>query len=493
MSRVFGKVSVLTDEEMQSLHEAAVRILDEVGMRIEHAEALEYLDGVGCLVDRKSNGVRFPPDLVQKSADHMRTQFEGPRRYCERIPMRYTAMTFSTMPRRPRANFDANTGGFVPFVLPLQGPRRPATMQDVKDGIRLADALPNIDLVGLPCVAEEVPAKLRPVVMAGELVKLTGKVGGIEAFSVYDIGYLTRMAEVIRGSAEEARHRPILVGYGEAKSPLVIDENMAAIFVEYVKRGFPQSLDTMPAAGTTAPATSAAALALGLAETLGALALAYAIDEDAVISLDICPSLTAMKGMIFPYAGADRLPVVTAAMQLLADFYGRPGGCHGGKTDACSPGVQAGMEKALSIIFPVLAGATGVGTLGHVENALTFSYEQLVIDDAIAGYIRRMLQGFEVNQQTLAFDVIREVGPGGNFLAHPHTAMHFREEFYLPDIVERMPYAVWEGQDIQGMEAKAREKARRILSQHQPRPLDTVQEREIDAIVAAARVDPVYA
>jgi trimethylamine--corrinoid protein Co-methyltransferase len=166
-----------------------------------------------------------------------------------------------------------------------------------------------------------------------------------------------------------------------------------------------------------------------------------------------------MKEMIFPYGGADRLPTATAAMQLLLDFYGRPGGCHGGKTDACSPGVQVGMEKALSIILPVLAEATGVGTLGHVENALTFSYEQLVINDAITGYIRRMLQGFEVNQETLAFDVIREVGPDGNLLAHPHTATHFREEFYLPDIVERMPYAVWEGQDIRDMDAKAREKA----------------------------------
>ena len=200
-----------------------------------------------------------------------------------------------------------------------------------------------------------------------------------------------------------------------------------------------------------------------------------------------------MGSTIFPYAGADRLPLVTAAMQLLSDYYGRPGGCHGGKTDACVPGVQAGMEKALSIIFPVLAGATGVGTLGAVENALTFSYEQLVIDDAIAGYIRRMLEGFSVNEETLAYEVIKEVGIGGNFLQHPHTAQNFRKEFYLPDIVERMSWSSWQAQDVRGMEAKAREKARRILAEHHPRPLDAAQEREIDAIVAAAQRDPAYA
>jgi trimethylamine--corrinoid protein Co-methyltransferase len=267
---------------------------------------------------------------------------------------------------------------------------------------------------------------------------------------------------------------------------------MAEVFVAYVQAGVPQSMDTMPAAGTTAPASSAGALALGLAETLGALTLAYAIDENAVISLDVCPTLTSMESMIYPYAGADRVPLLTATMQMLADFYGRPGGCHGGKTDACLPGAQAGMEKALSIIFPILAGATGVGTCGHVENAVTFSFEQLVIDDAIAGYIRRMLEGFQVNADTLAFDVIKEVGIGGNFLMHPHTAGHFRQEFYLPDIVERLPWSAWEAQEVRGMEAKARQKAERIIAEHHPQPLDAAQVREVDAIVEAARRDPAY-
>jgi len=492
MSCVSGKISVLNEGDMLALHETALRILSEVGMCIDHKEALDYLDGAGCRVERTSRVVRFPPDLVEGSVAHMRGQFGGPSRYEERIPMRYTAMYFSTFPRRVRAHFDVNTGGFSPYVLTLEGERRPAKMQDVRDSIRLADALENIDLVGLPCSAQEAPAKLRPVVMTAELVKFTGKIGGIEAWSRTDVEYITRIAEVVRGDAQELRQRPVLIGYGEAKSPLCLDHSMAEVFVEYVKRGFPQSLDTMPAGGTTAPASSAGTLALGLAETLGALTLAHAIDPEAVVSLDLCPTLTAMDSMIYPYAGADRIPLVAAAMQMLADFYGRPGGCHGGKTDACQPGVQAGMEKALSIIFPVLAGATGVGTLGHLENALTFSYEQLVIDDAIAGYVRRMLEGFEVNEETLAFEVIKEVGIGGNFLSHPHTARHFRREFYLPDIVERLPWAAWKAQDMRGMEAKAREKARRILAEHNPCPLEPTQEREIDAIVEAARHDPAY-
>jgi trimethylamine--corrinoid protein Co-methyltransferase len=154
--------------------------------------------------------------------------------------------------------------------------------------------------------------------------------------------------------------------------------------------------------------------------------------------------------------------------------------------------VQAGVEKALSVIFPVLAGATGIGTLGHVENAVAFSFEQLVIDDEIVGYIRRMLEGFEVNEETIAFDVIKEVGIGGNFLAHPHTASSFRKEFWLPKLMERMPWGAWNAQEVKGLEAKARARAHDLLAHHHPEPLDEEQTREIDKIVEAAKRDPWY-
>jgi trimethylamine--corrinoid protein Co-methyltransferase len=499
MGKVSGMIQVLDQAEMALIHQSALRILDEIGMRIDHSEARQVLWEAGCRVDPEKKMVYFPPQVVEQALACLRRDFspmiaggEMRPRYPERVPMRYTAMYFTSMPRRIHHRFDVNTGGFTMFVYDLDGCRRPATMQDVRDSLRLADALDNIDKAGLPCAANEVPNRLRPVVMAAELVKTTSKIGGIEAWSVKDVEYIARIAEVVAGDAERLRQRPILVGYGEARTPLCLDENMASVFIEYIKRGMPQSIDTMPAGGTTAPATSAGALTLGIAETLAGLTLAYAVDPRAAISLDVCPTLTDMRSMIYPYSGADRIPLVTAAMQMLADFYGRPGGCHGGKTDACSPGSQAGIEKALSILFPVLAGATGVGTLGHVENALTFSYEQLVIDDEIAGYIKRMLQGFEVSEETIAFDVIKEVGPGGNFLSHPHTVENYRKEFWISGLMERMPWERWNKQALKGMEARAREKVKKILAGPPPEPLSREQVREIDQILEAARRDPWY-
>jgi trimethylamine--corrinoid protein Co-methyltransferase len=177
---------------------------------------------------------------------------------------------------------------------------------------------------------------------------------------------------------------------------------------------------------------------------------------------------------------------------MITDFYARPTGVHGGKTDACYPGIHAGIDKALSMILPVLAGATGVGTVGHIENAITFSPVQLVIDNEIVGYVKRMLRGFEMTEETLAVDVIKEVGIGGSFLTHKSTARHYRTESWLSGLMPRLPWKSWWDQPLVGMVEKARENARKIIESHRPRPLSDEQVREIDRIVERAMNDDVY-
>jgi len=471
---------------MEKIHSGVLAVLRDIGMRVEHPEALSYLAGAGCIVDNATNIVKFSESIVENAVAHMRRDYTLTNRKGIRVPMRYTEMRFASEEPKLHTDFVVNAGGFVPFVLDLDGNRREATMQDVIDSIRLADALENIDLIGLPCAAMEVPHELRPVVMTAELIKNTSKPGGIEAWNKNDIKYITEMALTLRGGMEELKKKPFLIGYGEARSPLCIDHNMCEIFMEYIKMGLPQSLDTMPSAGVTAPATSAGTIVMGLAETLAGLVLGYAMDNDAWVSIDMCPGLADMRTMAFPYAGADRIALTAAVNQMMREFYGRPGGCHAGKTDACYPGVQAGFEKALSMLFPVLAGATGIGTVGQLEGGMTFSYVQLVIDDEIAGYIKRILRGFEVTDETLAVDVIKNVGVNGDFLGHEHTAARYRDEFYLSDLLERMPMAMWEKQAVRGMEEKAREKCERILKEHRAAPLDAAVEKEIDKIVKKA-------
>ena len=482
MGQLQGRLRVLSQAEMERIHGGAMRILADVGMWIDCEEALSALAGIGCTVDLTAKRVRFPAPLVQQCVERMRKQYAARSEPAE-MPYRYGKVAFTVQPLGIRSNFTVSAGGFPPFIYDLKGVRRRATLEDVRDALRLADGLGEVDFTGLPCSAQEVPHQLRPVLMTAELVKHTAKLGGVEAWTVDDVEAIYEMAVVVRGSEEELHRRPVLVGYSEVRSPLSLDRNMAEMFIAYIRKGLPQTLDTMPVAGTTAPATIAGTLALGFAESLAGLVLAYSIDPEACVRVDVTPALADMRTGLAPVAGPDRLVLLLGVAQMIAEYYGCLGGVHGGKTDACLPGEQAGMEKALSLLLPVLAGAPAVGTVGQLENLITFSPLQLVIDAEFARVVRRIAQGFEVTDDSLALDVLAEVGPGGTFIDHPHTASVFRRDFFLSDLLERSNWEGFSRQELRGLEERAREKARHILKEHHPDPLSAEQKREIDRIV----------
>ena len=264
-----------------------------------------------------------------------------------------------------------------------------------------------------------------------------------------------------------------------------MDENMVEIFMEYVRRGFPQTVDTMPSGGATAPVTAAGNLAMAMAETLGPMVLGFAIDPDAVLGVDIVPTNCDMTTGMFRYASAERLPLLAARVQLISEFYGCPSGVHGGKTDSCFPNIQAGIEKASTMLLPLLAGAVGIGTVGHLENAVTFSPLQLVIDNEISGYVHRALGGIEVNDDTLAIDVIESAVREGHVLDHEHTLRHFRNEVFRSSLFETLPWDSAHSQQLMGMETKARA----LVDEHW-KPAEPVlaadQCHAIDAVVRRA-------
>ncbi|MBN1396162.1 MAG: trimethylamine methyltransferase family protein [Pirellulales bacterium] len=479
-------IRVLSPDDMEKIHQSALTILEQVGMRMESEKALSYLKRVGCRVDESSFLVRFPRRVVQSYVDKMKADYAVENRFPEQMAVRYSHVRFRREKHRIHPDFTVSAGGFCCFIHDLDGTRRSATMDDVRRSIHLADRLEAIDYTGLPVSDQETPGPLRPVKMAAELAKYTTKFGGVETFKKEDVPYLIEIGSIVKGGLENLRREPILVGYAEARSPLCLDRNMVEIFMDYIERGFPQTLDTMPNGGATAPVTAAGLLALGIAETLGPMVLAYAIDENAVIGVDIIPSYCDMKSGLFRYATADRMPLLAARVQLITEYYGCPSGVHGLKTDSCFVNVQCGIEKAMSTVFPVLAGAVGIGVVGHLENAVTFSPQQLVIDNEVARYMHRALQPIEVNERTLALDAVRAVGIGGNYLSEMHTAEHFRRELFFSDLFETAPWSTAHGGDAGGMERRSRQKAGEIWQETPEIILDGHKLKAIDEIVARA-------
>jgi trimethylamine--corrinoid protein Co-methyltransferase len=486
MGKLIEPIRYLNPDEMQRIHRAALRILDEVGMQVESKEALEYLQAFGCRVDFDRRRVKFPSDLVQATVDRMRKANADPNRIPQRMSVRYSQIYFSTMPHHIKTNFSASAGGFNIYILDLDGKRRLANIEDVRAAIRLADALDNITFMGLPVSAQEIPSVMRPVVMAAELVKNTKKLGGVETFDRLDVHFISRIAEIVAGGPAELRRNPVLVGYGEARSPLCLDSNMAEILIDYVKLGLPQSLDTMPAGGTTAPITAAGTLAQGVAETLCGLILGYSVDPNAIISIDVLPTKADMQTGNYNYASPERIVVQAANMQMMSEYYGCPSGTHGGRTDSTYPGYQAGMEKALSMLMPLLAGGVGIGTLGALENCMMFSPQQLVIDNDLVASVRYLLNGFEVNDETLAVDVIQEVGPNGSFMNHEHTLHHLYTEKDPSKLYSRVTWAAAHSERAVKLEEKARRTAEKLVQRETEHPLSPDQEKAIDEVVAEA-------
>jgi trimethylamine--corrinoid protein Co-methyltransferase len=480
-------VRILTSSQMEQIDEAAQSILERTGIKIDSGEAIGYLKRFGCRVDEDTCLVKVPRELSRQVIAKMRQDYLRPDRP-ERVPVRFSHVRFRPTEHKVHADFTVSAGGFCCFIHDLQGCRRPAGRDDVRRAINMVNHLEQIDYTGLPVSDQSVPAAHRPVVMAAELVKWTRKIGGIETFSAADVRWIHEIAQVVAGSAEEFRRHPALIGYAETRSPLCFDRNMVEIFLEYLRLGVPQTVDTMPAGGSTAPVTAAGILALGAAETLAAMVLAYAVRDDAVVAMDLIPSYADMRTGLFKYAGGDRCNLLMARVQLLSEYYGCPTGVHGGKTDSCYYNEQTGAEKISTMLLPVLAGAVGIGTVGHLENAVTFSPLQLVIDNELARYVRRAISTpWVVDDQTLATELIHSVGPGGNYLSELHTAEHFREEVFLSPLFAVRPWAdAQQRPDEFDQTRKARQLAAGLWREPEAPVIGEEQIREIDLIVKRA-------
>ncbi|RPI47982.1 MAG: trimethylamine--corrinoid methyltransferase, partial [Chloroflexi bacterium] len=182
--------------------------------------------------------------------------------------------------------------------------------------------------------------------------------------------------------------------------------------------------------------------------------------------------------------GAPELGLYNAAAAQLSRWYGIPNNLVTGISDSKVPDAQAAYEKALTTVLPCLAGADSTSLIGgELDFGLSASYEQLVIDDEIAGQILRLVRGFEVNEETLALDVIREVGPGGHYLDSRHTRKHFREELWLPRLADRRPWDVWQADGAKDAVMRARERVEELLAAHQPVPLAPERAAAVDGVV----------
>ena len=238
-------------------------------------------------------------------------------------------------------------------------------------------------------------------------------------------------------------------------------------------------------AGATAPATLASVLVVNNAEVLSGLVISQLRQKGAPFIVGGLPTLLDMQTAIFTY-GAPEMHMNSAALAEIAHHYRLPMFGTAGCSDAKVMDEQAAIESAFSCLMSALSGANLVHDVGYLEYGLTASYEMMVMTNEIIAMVKRIMRGIEVNDESLALDVIDKVGPGGNFLQEKHTLQHFRKEHWHPELMDRSNYEKWMQDGRKTLGQRASEKVKQILAEYHPKPLSPEQLSQIDAIIARA-------
>lgn len=467
---------LLSREELEKIHQAALRILDEVGMLIEHAGAQDLLEGAGARIDRKTNRVYMPPELV-----------EAKRKL---IPKRYTYHG-----RTPEFDYTAaldgdiggrNPGGPPGYVDPATGEYRRANIADWHTFCKVADALPNIVAVANQHCGD-VPGQTSDLHSLRAVLECQRNCSVHGAATVESLKYQIEMMLAVRGSREALTARPMVHHMVPPDNPLFLHEDLAAQILLAVEYGLPMDMPVMSIAGITSPATLAGTLAQNLAEELGATTLVQTARPGHPQAFFIDPVVGNMRTAEALGGAPESALLLGAICQLGTELFGVPTEAIGFVADGFS-GAQTMFHKAQNLIFEVLSGGKLVVGAGSIESIMALSPAQLVIDDELITIARRWLQGIKVDEEALAVDVVARVGPRGSYLADEHTvaAIRSRQLVSLQLAERESRRQVWESAGKKTLESRAAEEARSIIERHEVPPLPDEVQRELAAILKRA-------
>jgi trimethylamine--corrinoid protein Co-methyltransferase len=464
---VGGHFKPLSERDVVRIHETSLRILEEVGLKVELEEVLELFKKHGATVDGKI--VHIPNSIVEKALQLVPHGFLMAGREDKNDLHMEDKRVY------------LGTGGAALTVLDLHtGDARAGTLQDVAQIAKLVDALENIHFYLRPCIPQDIPNEVMDINQFYASLANTTKNVMASAQSVDSARDVIEMARMIAGGEEALMKRPIISFVTSWMiSPLHFATETTRVLLEVTKHKVPVALSSAPMAGSTAPATLAGALAQVHAEQLSGIALTQLAHPGSPVLYGAIPSMVDFRWMSYVGGGIE-FGLMNAAISQMAQYIQVPNYNSAALTDSKIPDIQAGYEKAFSICLCALAGSNYIHhAAGMLESMRAVAYEQYVIDDEIIGMALRLLKGIQIDEETLGFEAIREVGPAGNFLSSMHTVRFMRQEYFLQSLADRQSREAWEKSGSLDGRERARIKAQEILKTHSPKGLDSKIDREI--------------
>jgi trimethylamine---corrinoid protein Co-methyltransferase len=480
-----GQLRFLTGEGIASLHAAVLEVLEEVGVRMTHRPALEVMESCGCRVDHPRGVVRIPEHVV--------------RRCLSTAPSRFTLHA-----RDPRwdvrvdqASVYTIGGSSALYVLGLDGVRRPATLRDLADLTRLQDSLENLHVMHGIVNPQDIPQEGFDRILFSTVMQNTSRNYYSQALGGQGVRDQVEMASLVAGGSEAFREKPFFTIVVCLVSPLVHPRIRTEELMECARLGVPVYVEGDCLAGATTPVTIAGTLVEQSANILAGICLAQMVRPGLPCIYSLASGILDMSTGSYS-GGAPETQLIHAASAQLAHSFGLP--CQAGTgIESCLPDAQMGYERGLQVLTCALAGADFVHlSVGMLEQMLTTAYEACLIDDEILGAAFRIVRGFEVNPETIALDLIKRVGIGGEYLGEEHTARHLREVTWFPGLTNRQRWEIWAAEGGKDMRQRGIDKARRVLEEHHPEHLEpklaaelermarSLQDREIQGVRSGA-------
>ncbi|NWF63509.1 MAG: trimethylamine methyltransferase family protein [Chloroflexi bacterium] len=458
----------LSDEDIQAMHEATLKLLSEIGIIWTHKPSLDILLQAGCSM--KDNRVLMPPDLVMNSVARANKRPKIRGRNGTVNELGGGNLYFHNL-GGARDVFDARTGA-----------RHAATAEDCVNAIRLLDALPNCNNVTPFFTPPDVENEMMALHMFRHALSNTTKpVQGPGIQFGHEAKYAVEMAKVVGMEPHE-----ITLSLSPV-SPLTMHDIAAQAIMDMAEAGVIHANLPAPTGGATSPMTITGSLVQQNAETLAPLVLAQILNPGCgVVYCGRLGMLEPRTGLI--WAGVE-LGMSSAATVQLGHYYGFAVNVYGFSTNAHTLDAQNAFERGLNASLPALAGADELSGIGEMEAGVMGSFAQMALDNELAKSVHRQRQGLSADVEHLAVEVIGNVMDSNrNYLASKHTLKHLRAgEMALTKLAERNSWDTWE--DKMGrrqMADHAMDEAERILREHQVPPLEAAQEAELDKILAAA-------
>jgi len=464
-------LNILTEGDIRQIHATTLEVIESVGVKFPSLKALNLLKAHGAKVDHETMVARISGDVLET--------------YLAKAPPVFTLAAVNPdldLPLDGNHSYLGTDGCGVEIIDAFSGERRRSTKQDVSDVARVADYLDAIAFHWVPISAQDCPPQSRGLHELEAIWTVSEK--HLQTETILDERQMRaaiEMASLLAGGKEDLRERPLLSIMQCTMSPLAHDAGSLEAGLLAAEVGLPVGFMTMASCASTGPTTLAGNLVVGNAEVISALALMQ-------MAYPGCPvyyaaAQTAMDLRTGAYTGGGPEDFLFgAATNLLADFYNVPLSMGAFATGAKEPNWQAAVDNSFSSFMAVSTLSDMLLGAGLLHGSRILSYEMLLMDAEIWSILHAMVKGIEVNEETLALDAIREVGPGGTFFTHRHTMDHMGQ-MWLPSLMDRRPYSVWE-EKRDGAREWALVKARKILSEEPLEPLDPALKTEFQKIIA---------